>query len=32
VTRSAAEIMATTALVLQAGGFAKIVTTASLTG
>ena len=29
VTRSAAEIMATTALVLQAGGFARIVTTAS---
>ena len=32
VTRSAAEIMATTALVLQAGGFARIATTASLTG
>lgn len=30
VTRTAAEIMATTALVLQAGGFARIVTTASL--
>ena len=32
VTRSAAEIMATTALVLQAGGFARIATTASLAG
>ena len=31
VTRSAAEIMATTALVLQAGGFANIATTADLT-
>lgn len=31
VTRSAAELMATTALVLQQGGFARIATTASLT-
>jgi len=30
VTRTAAEIMATTALVLQAGGFAQIATTAQL--
>ena len=30
VTRTAAEIMATTALVLQAGGFARIATTAEL--
>ena len=32
VSRSAAEIMATTALVLQAGGFARIATTAALAG
>ena len=32
VTRTADELMATTALVLQGGGFARIVTTASLTG
>ena len=32
VTRTADELMATTALELQAGGFARIVTTASLTG
>ena len=32
VTRTAAELMATTALVLQAGGFARIATTAELIG
>ncbi|GAA2983473.1 nicotinamidase-related amidase [Microbacterium terrae] len=32
VTRSAAELMLTTALELQAGGFARIATTASLVG
>ncbi|MCR2762504.1 cysteine hydrolase [Microbacterium sp. zg.B48] len=32
VTRTAAELMATTALDLQAGGFAKIATTAELIG
>ncbi len=32
VTRTAAELMATTALVLQGGGFARIATTAELTG
>jgi nicotinamidase-related amidase len=32
VTRTADELMLTTALDLQAGGFARIVTTASLTG
>jgi nicotinamidase-related amidase len=32
VTRTASELMATTALDLQAGGFARIATTAQLTG
>ncbi|WP_345799814.1 cysteine hydrolase family protein [Microbacterium sp. AZCO] len=32
VTRTAAELMATTALVLQGGGFARIATTADITG